>query len=573
MSKFRNSLFLYFLFALIMVTGIVSSVSAADFAPAVTITAGSGPSSVVTGHFDSDLNLDMAVVNYTSNTVSLFLGNGNGTFQDRTDIPAGTKPFSITSGDFDDDGDLDLAVANSGSNNVSILLNDGDGNFSPGAELYAAGTTPYSITTGDFDGDTIADLAIANKKSSSVSILLGNGDGTFIAANPASFIVASGPVSVVAGDFNNDGKDELAVAHFNTNSVSVASLSEDAGTHSLTTLSTHHVGHNPIAMKTSDFNGDGYADLVVVNSNSASVSVLLGMGNGNFTYPVTSRAGSLPSSVAVAYFNEDAFQDLVVSNTNDKSISVLYGNGNGRFQYPVKFTVGKQPVAVAAGDFTNDDMPDIVSANYSANSLSMLENLWATVITAPAPGEHIPSGTTYTVTWDPIAGISSYSLLYSSNNGQTFKTIAKSLTATSYAWKVPTPTTVNLDGNILKVVGYNGKNIIGQGVSPSSFSIDSVDLTLPSGGESWTSGDVHDITWTTYVTSKTATSAKLYYSTDGGTVWILITTITGNPGTYAWTVPTVTEAQPVLVRVELRGSSGIVGSDISDKFFTINPAP
>src|SRR5207248_320280 len=95
-------------------------------------------------------------------------------------------------------------------NNVSILLGNGDGTFAA-AVNYGAGTTPQSVAIGDFNGDGKADLAVANINSNNVSILLGNGNGTFAVA--VNYVVGIRPLSVVIGDFNGDGKGDLAVAN------------------------------------------------------------------------------------------------------------------------------------------------------------------------------------------------------------------------------------------------------------------------------------------------------------------------------------------------------------------------
>jgi MYXO-CTERM domain-containing protein len=117
--------------------------------------------------------LDLATANQGSATVSILLGNGDGTFGAQTTYAVGTGPLSVTPGDFNGDTVLDLATANQGSNTVSILLGIGDGTF--GAQTtYAVGTSPYSVTSGDFSGDTVLDLATANASSNTVSILLGS---------------------------------------------------------------------------------------------------------------------------------------------------------------------------------------------------------------------------------------------------------------------------------------------------------------------------------------------------------------------------------------------------------------
>jgi hypothetical protein len=177
---------------------------------------------VAVGDFDDDGTPDLAVANLGSNTVSVLLGNGNGSFQAPRSYAAGSKPQSVAAGDFNGDGVPDLAVANAGSypytdGSVSVLLGNGDGTFRA-AVSYAAGTAPTSVAVGDFNGDGLLDLAVAD--AGGVRVLLGNGDGTF-RTTPISYVSGVSPNSVAVADFNGDGWPDLAVANFASNDVSL----------------------------------------------------------------------------------------------------------------------------------------------------------------------------------------------------------------------------------------------------------------------------------------------------------------------------------------------------------------
>jgi hypothetical protein len=154
-----------------------------------TFDTGASPQAVAVGDFNGDGIPDLAVVNTLGNSVSILLGNGDGTFRPRVDYAVGPTPRSVAVADFNGDGIPDLAVANSGGDSVSVLLGNGDGSFRPRVD-YATGPFPVSVAVADVNGDGTPDLVTANALGDSVSVLLGVGDGTFgpkvdYAAGPA----------------------------------------------------------------------------------------------------------------------------------------------------------------------------------------------------------------------------------------------------------------------------------------------------------------------------------------------------------------------------------------------------
>jgi hypothetical protein len=194
------------------------------FAPAVNYPTGIVAASIAVADLNGDGRLDLAVANENSDNVSVLLGRGDGTFQASVNYPAGPGPADIASGDFNGDGKLDLVVANAGSSfgtTVSVLIGNGDGTFQAPVS-YPAGDEPFSVAVGDFNTDGKLDLIVADSGASSgntVNLLLGNGDGTFQTAVP--YTVGVGAVAVAVADLNSDGLLDVAVANISSDNVSV----------------------------------------------------------------------------------------------------------------------------------------------------------------------------------------------------------------------------------------------------------------------------------------------------------------------------------------------------------------
>ncbi len=240
-----------------------------SFTVAANFGVGSNPQSVAVGDFNGDGRPDLTVANQGSATVSVLLGNGDGTFAPLMDFSVGLSPSSMAIGDLNGDGRPDLAVANQSSNTVSVLLGNGDGTFAPLMD-FSVGTSPSSVAIGDLNGNGRPDLAVANQGSATVSVLLGNGDGTFTPV--MNFGVGLSPSSVAVGDLNGDGKPDLAVANFGSDTVSVL-LGNGSG--SFGGATNFSVGSNPQSVAVGDLNGDGWPDLAVANNGFNNVSVLL----------------------------------------------------------------------------------------------------------------------------------------------------------------------------------------------------------------------------------------------------------------------------------------------------------
>ncbi len=284
------------------------------------------PWDIVTGDFNGDGNLDLATANASSSTMSVLLGSGGGTFGTKTDYPTGVTPVSIVTGDFNGDGILDLVTGNGDSKSLSVMLGTGVGIFNARTD-YRVGSYPYGLVVGDFNGDGKLDLAAANTFSSSLSVLLGSGVGTF--DSKTDYPTGINPFSLVTGDFNGDGKLDLAAANYGINfSVNLSTLSVWLGTGSgiFGVRTDYQAGVNPNSVVTGDFNGDGKLDLASVNYTSSDLSVLLGSGDGSFGAATVYATGSSPVGLDIGDFNGDGRLDLVTTSTTASTVNVLLKN-------------------------------------------------------------------------------------------------------------------------------------------------------------------------------------------------------------------------------------------------------
>jgi hypothetical protein len=303
------------------------------------------------------------------------------------------------SADFNGDGKPDLALAHSGDRffsgpSVSVLLNTTPtgatrSSFGP-AQSFAVGPSvgmfSVHVTVGDFNGDGKPDLAV--KVSGQVGILLNTtpaGSSTVTFAALQTFTAgagADGPLAVA--DFNGDGKADLATTSSSGNTVSVLLNTTAAGSNTLsfTAAQTFAVGTNPVALAAADFNGDGKPDLAVTNTGSNTVSVLLnttaaGSDTASFAAQTTFAVGSHPAGVLAADFNADGRPDLAVANSSDQTVSVLLNttaSGAATPSFAAQQTFAAGGSALVAADFNGDGRPDLATSGGPGISISVLVN-------------------------------------------------------------------------------------------------------------------------------------------------------------------------------------------------------
>lgn len=364
---FRCGAFLF----LMLCFGVMPAGGQVNLLTAASYQVGEGPRNLASADFNGDGKADLVTANNVDATITILLNNGDGTFHTAGTYSFGTAPNDVVAGDFNGDGKTDLAVVpcgSSGANVACILLGNGDGTFHT-ASTYPTSATPNMLVTGDFNADGKLDLAITN--SSGVDVLLGNGDGSF--QSPLTLSLGTFAADLAAADFNGDGRLDLAVTNENPNKVSILLGNGDGTFHA---GSAYTLSSNVLGVTVADLNLDKKPDLVIANSYASqnvepAVSVLLGNGDGTFSSPVTYGNASQPYTAVVADFNADGKPDVALSDQVGV-VHILLGNGNGTLQASVDFAAGGAPEGIVCGDFNGDGKADLATANYGSNDASVL---------------------------------------------------------------------------------------------------------------------------------------------------------------------------------------------------------
>ncbi len=401
----------------------ITSTGAVVFGDAI-ITVGKGPQAVALGDFNNDGKLDLAVVNSTDNTVSILLGNGDGTFNGPSGpLPAGPppgpptptyqvghNPQAIVVGDFNNDGNLDLAVANENDNTISILLGNGNGTFqtqtvissSPGSTNPAA---PISLAAADFDFDGNLDLVVINQTDAGCGNPSGSAGSVYVLHNqqmsPPSFSTLRSacmgilPTAVIAGVFSGwNSAPDVVVVNQGGQGPNTPSCPTGDGTVNLMDnlyinsnpfgqIEGFCAGKGPSAAVAGDFNNDGVLDLVVTDATQSQIAFLAGNGSGfgfNFQTPATFPVGGLvPNSIIAGDFNGDGILDVAVADEGNSEVSIMQGDGTGNFTptsgspFSTTTTIGgRGPTSLVAGDFNGDGKLDIATTDENDNFVTIM---------------------------------------------------------------------------------------------------------------------------------------------------------------------------------------------------------
>lgn len=376
--------------------------------------AGSGLTTIQKADVNHDGNLDVVgLVNGNVPNVSVLLGNGKGGFSAPivTDISTSITNIEVPTlavGDFNGDGFPDVAFTGTdsvvGTFAIGVMLGKGDGTFQPTAVYDLTSARGGQLTTGDFTGHGNVDIALTGGQNTAV--LPNNGNGTFGTAIITTSSLSSN--CAAAGDFNNDGKLDLATASaiqlgngdgtFQSPitvpsggcAIAVADMNHDgnldlitssaAGVHKgairvhLNDGTAHFTAgtsylipqYGRSALALADFNGDGALDVAVVDQDPADFTILLNKGNGTLTVSNTFNQGSV--SILAGDFNNDGKQDVVVSGDVGTPLNVMAMLGNGKGSFNDALAQNDEVNAfILVGDFNNDHKVDLLTYGSTAD--------------------------------------------------------------------------------------------------------------------------------------------------------------------------------------------------------------
>ncbi len=418
------------------------------FAGSPNLATGSLPIATLTADFDEDGNADLAIANNGSNTVSVLRGLGTGGFAAAVTYTAATAPACLAAADFDLDGDLDLLVGTSSDSSLWLLPGNGDATFGAGTRTPIA-SQPTGIAVADFNEDGALDLAVAGSVPGVLTLRghlsAGVPDGTFEA--PVTIAMLDPSRQVIVGDFNEDGRWDLAVTSGNLK-VLRGNGTGSVGDGTFGAATSHTTGNTPWDLVSADFNLDGIADIATANSGASSVTVLLGQGSGgvgNGVFPgsgISVPMNSNPRGIVACDWNGDGVPDLAVANssTTAKTVSFATGKGDGTFNTATTSAANTKAWAIALGDYNGDGGADLAIVNNGTNTATVWRagcgTSAAVEVSSPVGGETWIATQQQAVTWTKSPQVVLVHVELSRDGGASWQRLASNVVGTSWTWTV-----------------------------------------------------------------------------------------------------------------------------------------
>jgi len=346
-----------------------------SFAAPVSYDVGPSPRTGAVADLDGNGTLDLVIVNESIDQLTLLYGNGDGTFTDGVvlTLPAGSSPGNVFVYDLNQDGYVDIITANGGNDSISIFTGAEEGEFLE-AHSFSVGQRPLGLWAGNLKGGPYADILVANQGSNAVSLL--EFDGTQYL--PTKLIpCGKSPRFLKVVDLNLDGHLDLIVNNLDQNYLSIL-LGLGDGEFS---QEMHFTFPGPIGrFVVEDFNHDNYPDVVALRFNGAGAArqpagmfcFAAGNGLGGFEQVQVYGAGWRAIGLVAADMNANQSLDIVTSDLARNTVSVIYSRGDGSFESDQRFNLGTRPGPAVLGDFNADGIKDVAVANRGTNNISIL---------------------------------------------------------------------------------------------------------------------------------------------------------------------------------------------------------
>ncbi|MEO7311657.1 MAG: FG-GAP-like repeat-containing protein [Chitinophagaceae bacterium] len=421
------------------------------FKPKQDITAGAGPVFNLNADLDGDGKPDVIVINQNSNSVSVMRNisvPGTGSFAAKQDFTTPSNPTGVAIGDVDGDGKPDMVVSTFTSQKISVFRNTS----TPGTISFAASVDfisgfGYSVSIADFDGDGKSDVAVADENAGAALVFRNTspGAGSVSFAAKLTFTSGTSPFCIASGDIDGDGKADLVTANSASNNISILRNTSTLGNITFAPKTDVSSGNNPESCAIGDFDGDGKPDVATANYAVNTVSIIRNTSSAGFvSFAVKTdfpAAGS-PRGLGIGDINGDGKADLAIA-TNNLTV-ITYKNisapGTVTLIEPITTPTGGNSKSVAIGDLDGDSKPDLSVANFNSGNLSFIqqENIPPTITsispTSGAVGSSVViSGTNFSLT--PAQNVVNF--------GATKATVTAA-TATSLTATVPLGSTYQL---------------------------------------------------------------------------------------------------------------------------------